>query len=568
MKNLQTDRFVSLALAATVVASAACAWGAGELTFANPIDLQYRMRPEGNMKFREGADPDVVAWNGRYWLFASKCGGYFVSDDLASWRLVPTDDLPLEEYAPTAWVMDGSMYFSSRGGTVHRAVDAAAGKWERLGERVPFTLDSKVFFENGRLFNYYGGTTNRVPLWVCELDPSTFRPVGEARPITEMDDTRFGWDVRGDANELTTQPGYKEGAYVIQRGGTYYFQYATPGTQFASYCDVALTGPSPLGPFTRQRLNPFSLKPCGYVKGAGHGCTFADRYGNWWHVTTCVISGVERRIVMLPVFFDPDGEMWCDTAFADWPLVVPDRKTSNPADFRSGWMPLAYAGKVTVSSSAPGSRKEAVVDENMRTQWLAATGDAGEWAAVDLGGICDVHAVQIGFAEGDDVEPWRVVNAARRWQLETSADGKTWECVVDESRASGSPDHPYRSFGRAVRASMLRVTCVGLPPGGRFGLREIRAFGHRDVPAPLAPASFAAVRDTVDRRRARLSWRASEGADGYVVRYGPAPDKLHLSLLVRDACAAEVRSLDAGQDYWWSIQAFNARGFSPATPAR
>ena len=102
---------------------------AAQRSFANPLDLAYRMRPESDKNFREGADPDVVAWNGRYWLFASKCGGYFVSDNLVSWKLVHTDDLPLEEYAPTAWTMDGKLYFSSRGGSVHRAVDAIEGKW-------------------------------------------------------------------------------------------------------------------------------------------------------------------------------------------------------------------------------------------------------------------------------------------------------------------------------------------------------------------------------------------------------------------------------------------------------
>lgn len=65
-------------------------------TFANPIDLQYRMRPEKTgHDFREGADPDVVMWDGRYWLFASKSGGYYVSNDLVSWRLVHTDDLSI-----------------------------------------------------------------------------------------------------------------------------------------------------------------------------------------------------------------------------------------------------------------------------------------------------------------------------------------------------------------------------------------------------------------------------------------------------------------------------------------
>ena len=533
------------------------------LTFANPIDLQYRVRPEKTgFDFREGADPDVVMWNDRYWLFASKCGGYYVSDDLASWTLVKTSDLPIEEYAPSAWVMDGCLYFSSRDGSVHRAVDAAAGKWERVDGRVPFTIDSKLFFDDGRLFDYYGGSTNKSPLKACELDPRTFRRIGDVLPVVDMDDARFGWDVSGDANELTSKPGYKEGAYIVKRDGVYYFQHATPGTQYSSYCDVALTGPSPLGPFRRQSLNPFSYKPSGYAKGAGHGCTFSDRHGNWWHVTTCVIRSVNRRIAMMPVFFDADGEMWCDTAFADWPLVVPKRRTSNPDDYHSGWMPLTYAKRVRVSSSAPGSDAKSIVDEDMRTSWSASTGNAGEWAEVDLGAVAEVNAVQIGFADAGDMDSWRAEGAARRWRLEVSDDGKSWKCVVDESNATNAPDHPYRAFESPVKASRIRVVCVGQPAGTLFALREIRAFGRMDVPTPASVESIAAVRDAADRRRAVLSWSASKGADGYVVRYGPAPGKLHLSILVRDACKAEVRSLDAKQDYWWKVEAFNAAGFS------
>jgi len=537
---------------------------ASRLTFANPIDLEYRMRPEASMNFREGADPDVVLWNDRYWLFASKCGGYYVSDDMVSWKLVRTDDLPLEEYAPTAWVMNGNLYFSSRGGTVHRAVDAAAGRWEKLKERVPFTVDSKIHFENGRLFNCYGGTTNKIPLWVCELDASTFRRKGDLFPVAEMDDSRFGWDVRGDNNELTTgRLGCKEGAHLVKRGDVYYFQYATPGTEYMTYCDVALVGNSPLGPFRRQKLNPFCIKPGGYAKGAGHGCTIRDRYGNWWHITTCVVSGVNRRIVVLPVFFDHDGEMWCDTAFADWPIVVPGRKSSNPADYHSGWMPLTYAKHVEVSSTASDSRKDALVDENMRTIWSAATGNAGEWAAVDFGGVAEVRAVQIGFAEAGNVDPWRNEGAARRWKVEVTQDGSSWACVVDESNAGSAPDHPYRVLKTPVKATKMRVVCVGLPPGNRFALREIRAFGQMDVPKPSAVSSFSAERNKSDRRRTRLSWSEVKGADGYVVRYGPSPDKMHLSRLVRGAHDVEIRSLNTEQEYFWSIEAFNAAGLSP-----
>ena len=63
-------------------------------------------------------------------------------------------------------------------------------------------------------------------------------------------------------------------------------------------------------------------KPGGYVQGAGHGGTFRDVKGNYWHVATCMLSlkyKFERRIGLYPVAFDKDGVMYSSTAFGDYP---------------------------------------------------------------------------------------------------------------------------------------------------------------------------------------------------------------------------------------------------------
>ena len=60
-------------------------------TFCNPIDLPYRFQPTTGESFREGADPTMVVFGGRYLLFLSKNGGYYASNDLVRWSLiVPT----------------------------------------------------------------------------------------------------------------------------------------------------------------------------------------------------------------------------------------------------------------------------------------------------------------------------------------------------------------------------------------------------------------------------------------------------------------------------------------------
>lgn len=52
-----------------------------QMTFVSPLDLPYRYQPirvpaRDKHIFREAADPTVVFFQGRYWLFASHSYGY------------------------------------------------------------------------------------------------------------------------------------------------------------------------------------------------------------------------------------------------------------------------------------------------------------------------------------------------------------------------------------------------------------------------------------------------------------------------------------------------------------
>ena len=58
--------------------------------FCNPVNVDYRyqfnldQRQGGNMKIcREAADPSMICFQGRYYIFASMTLGVWVSDDLA-----------------------------------------------------------------------------------------------------------------------------------------------------------------------------------------------------------------------------------------------------------------------------------------------------------------------------------------------------------------------------------------------------------------------------------------------------------------------------------------------------
>ena len=57
-----------------------------------------------------------------------------------------------------------------------------------------------------------------------------------------------------------------------------------------------------------------------------------------------------------------------------------------------------------------------------------------------------------------------------------------------------------------------------------------------------------------------MAWEPVEGASGYLVRFGVSPEKLHLSRTVK-SCRVDIRSLDAEENYVWSVTGYNEAGF-------
>lgn len=95
--------------------------------FCNPLNVPYHYqfltdrRSADNAKLvnREAADPSLVLFQGKYYLFASMNGSVWVSEDLAHWesRLLPSN-LPIYDYAPDVRAIGEWLYFSAskRGG--------------------------------------------------------------------------------------------------------------------------------------------------------------------------------------------------------------------------------------------------------------------------------------------------------------------------------------------------------------------------------------------------------------------------------------------------------------------
>lgn len=351
-----------------------------------------------------------------------------------------------------------------------------------------------------------------------------------------------------------------EGVWVNKHNGKYYLQYSAPGTEIKSYCDAIYVSDNPLGPYTIQQHNPFSYRPEGFMASAGHGSTFQDKYGNWWHISTGTISKrhmFERRLVLYPVFIDSDGLMYAYTDYGDHPITVPQHKITSPAEVSSRWSLLSYRKPVKASSCIPNHPAEYAVNEDIRTWWSAATGNKGEYLTIDLKESYTVNALQINFA--DEASTLHSdFTSTYKYKVEASVDGKKWKTIVDRSKAAKNTPHDYIEPATAIQARYVRLTNLYCP-SGKFSVSGLRIFGKADKALPAQPRLTTVKRNADDPRQVHLRWDAAIGATGYAIRYGIAPDKLYQTYQVfgNTETSLTIRSLDAEIDYHFSIEAFN-----------
>jgi hypothetical protein len=278
----------------------------------------------------------------------------------------------------------------------------------------------------------------------------------------------------------------------------------------------------------------------------------------------------ERRLGIFPAEFDADGQLHVNTLFGDYPhLVAPERKDSG-VNTHAGWPPLPYGKTARASSSVEGGLPGNAFDEEVRTYWSARTANAGEWLSVDLGKVSRVDAIQVNFAEHEATALAGATDLYHQYRLEGSVDGKAWEMLVDKSANRKDVPHDYIQLPSPVKARHLRITNVRIPGGGPFSIRDLRVFGSGLGAPPAKAPQFEAHRDASDGRNATVRWEMVAGAEGYVVRYGIAPDKLYLNREIRGEKEIVLHDLNIGTGYYFAVDAFNDSGrtLGTATPLR
>ena len=534
----------------------------GQQTFCNPLNLNYRFMGDA-VDAREAADAVIVLFQDDYYLFASRSGGYWTSPDLHEWTLIIPEGIDIEGYAPAVVAMRDSLFYMTGGSRqIYITGDPKSGVWQ-LGPVTQNYGDPAFFLDDDeRLYMSYG-VSNVAPISVVELDPVTFQEIGSSVDVVYAQASMHGWERRGDDNLLDEQP-WIEGSWLIKENGKYYLHYSGPGTEFKTYADGVYVADSPLGPYEYAPYNPFAFKPTGFISGAGHGNTFKDKDGNYWHIGTMTISVqhmFERRLGLAPVAFDEDGHLHCNTAWGDYPQYLPG-VTENPIDdIFTGMMLLSHKKFVMASSSLEDYGIENAVDEEVRTYWSAQTGGPNEWMIIDLGIACNVEAVQVNFAEHNtdpDIVRGRKNLLYEQYILEKSFDGLHWDMLVDKSQNMKDVPHDYIELDQPVLTRYLKLTNVFTPGGGNFAIRDLRIFGNSDSAVYTTVTDFTVERDSEDGRDAVIRWTPVEDADGYIIHYGIAPDKLYNNYMVYDADSIAIHSLNHGVEYYFSIKAFDS----------
>lgn len=591
--------------------------------FINPLNVNYHYQfvsdardPQAAMQInREAADPSLICYHGKYYLYPSMNLSVWVSEDLAHWESYPLPaELPLYDYAPDVRVIQDWVYFSAsrrgRNCDFYRTKDPIHGPYERYEGSFPFWDPNLFADDDGRVY-FYWGCANTTPLYGVEMDLETMQPKTEPVELFWGDPFTRGWERSGEGHSIppaseeeaaakartmvetrgmkyedlspemqhtiqgmfSNMP-YIEGAWMTKHNGKYYLQYAFPGTQWNVYGDGVIVSDHPLGPFELAKNNPYSYAPGSFLPGAGHGSTLETEQGQLWHTATSRISMhhmFERRVGLWPAGFDADGELFCAQRYQDWPINTEGDDPWREPD----WYLLSYGKSAAASSSEEGHGPSLATDENVQTWWKAATEDPGQWLSVDLDAPKAVYAVQINFADdqlkvpcpgeitsdasGDRyIDP---VNYPTRWTLEGSLDGEHWEMLCDKSQTDTDLPHDvvWLEGGKTLR--YLRVTVIALPYGQAACISGLRVFGIGEGSKPVAPA-FEAIR--TGELDVKVTILPSEGAVGYNVLWGHTPEKLYHSYLSYQPMV-EIGALLQNQEVYVRVDAFNEAGITHGT---
>lgn len=228
------------------------------------------------------ADPDVIYYEGTYYLYATNTAmkdeselGFKVysSEDLVHWTdrgmaLKAEDSWGTHGFwAPDIIFENGLFYLSY---TVEEHICVATAKSPlgpfKQAEKKPLHPDTKEidshYFkdDDGKWYLYFVRFNDANELWGAELQDDLMSLKEETVKQLLVPDCPW---------ECEMWP-VNEAPYMIKHNGLYYLTYSGSHCQ-AAYASGYAIAEQPLGPYKKYEGNPF-LKPNEYVHGVGHHC--------------------------------------------------------------------------------------------------------------------------------------------------------------------------------------------------------------------------------------------------------------------------------------------------------
>ena len=438
-------------------------------------------------QFRELADVSALWFEGKWYLYPSVDMAWVSADNGATWQHHPLNVRDLG-YAPTIVRHRGQFLLMASGSPIYSSA-SPLGPFKEIGRiqlartgRMSGFTDPMLFSDDdGRLF-YYWGCSPAGGIWGVELDAND--PTKVLTTPAELIPFRpdlYPWEAVGDWNQ-NPRVGWIEGAWMLKRGGKYYLIYCAGGTENRTYAKGCYVGKSPLGPFTPQKRNPILRTTEGLITGSAHGSIVAGPNDELWAFYTVragVIHWFERRLGMDRAEIDADGELVVRgaTSLPQWlPGKVP---AGQPA--ATGWLPLNGELQALGSTTAPNLQTRFAVDNDMRTWWQPAEGDARPTLTSSFLAPATVHAVRIVWRDvGLDTGRGAMPGPFRyRVELETARD--KWTTILDRSDSNEDLLVDYRECPPTV-GSRARLVITGSPKGITPAVAEFTVFGKTVVP--------------------------------------------------------------------------------------
>ena len=145
--------------------------------YCNPVNVpyayQFKKDPRDRYKMtvnREAADPSMVMFQGKYYLFASMTGSVWVSEDMAHWDSYPLpENMPIYDYAPDVRAIGEYLYFTASSRDVkcsfYRTKDPIHGPYEEIPGYMDYWDPNLFQDDEGRLY-FYWGCANATPIWL------------------------------------------------------------------------------------------------------------------------------------------------------------------------------------------------------------------------------------------------------------------------------------------------------------------------------------------------------------------------------------------------------------------